>query len=171
MKNKKIENKHLISKKNIVSLPLTIPFLDEIGIELISWGNGEAEISLLLKERHLNSWKVAHGGVVLTMLDVVMSMAGRSLDPQARGGVTVEMKTSFMQPAGNVGNRIVAFGRVLHRSTTLVFCEGEIRNESGFVAKALGTFKYLRYPDAGKKLGQAGSSSPLNTVEPGAPEA
>jgi len=58
--------------------------------------DGRAEIPLTLQPPHMNSWHVAHGGVVMTLLDVVMSMAGRSLDAEARGGVTIEMKTSFM---------------------------------------------------------------------------
>ena len=156
--------------KNGKRFPAIVPFLDEIGIELVSMGNGKAEISLLLEERHLNSWHVAHGGVVLTMLDVAMSMAGRSLDPQARAGVTVEMKTTFMQPAGEAGCRIIATGWVMHRSTTLVFCEAEVRTVSGFAAKALGTFKYLTRLDVGRKLEQATSASLQNTVEPDVPE-
>jgi acyl-CoA thioesterase len=48
---------------------------------------------LQLHARHLNSWNVAHGGVIMTLLDVAMAVAGRSLDPSAGGGVTVEMKT------------------------------------------------------------------------------
>jgi acyl-CoA thioesterase len=171
MENKKIEDKYLESNKKIIPFQVAVPFLDEIGIELISMENGEAEISLLLQERHMNSWKVAHGGVILTMLDVVMSMAGRSFDPQARAGVTVEMKTSFMQPAGGTGNRITASGRVLHRSNTLVFCEGEIRNERGYLAKALGTFKYLRRLDAGRRLEKDASLPQSHTAEPDAPKA
>jgi acyl-coenzyme A thioesterase PaaI-like protein len=80
----------------------------------------------------------------MTLLDVVMSMAGRSLDPQAKGGVTVEMKTSFLQPAGRPGARIVARGRAFHRSTSLCFCDGEVWEGERLVARAMGTFKYLR---------------------------
>ncbi|CAH2790839.1 MAG: Thioesterase [uncultured Caballeronia sp.] len=55
--------------------------------------------------------------------------------------VTVEMKVNFMQPGRG---ELRAFTRVLHRSTTMAYCEGEIRDSEGhFVAKALGTFKYM----------------------------
>jgi uncharacterized protein (TIGR00369 family) len=102
----------------------------------------------------MNSWQVTHGGVTMTLLDVVMSMAGRSLDPDARGGVTVEMKTSFLQPGGKPGSRIVAKGKAFHRSTTMCFCEGEVWNGDKLVAKAMGTFKYLKRLDAGRKMDQ-----------------
>ena len=130
--------------------PSDIPFLSDLGVEFLGMGNGEAQVALTLAARHCNSWHVAHGGVIMTLLDVVMSMAGRSLDPDARGGVTVEMKTSFMQPAGNAGTRIVARGRAFHRSTTMVFCEADLWNEERLVAKAMGTFKYIKRSGAAK---------------------
>jgi uncharacterized protein (TIGR00369 family) len=126
-----------------VSLP-TNRFLEDLGIELIEMKDGMAKVSLNLSERHMNSWSVTHGGVVMTLLDVAMSMAGRSLDPQAKAGVTVEMKTSFLQPAGQAGNQLIAKGIAVHRSTTMCFCNGEVWNGNQLVAQAMGTFKYIK---------------------------
>ena len=130
-------------------------------------GDGESQVALTLQKRHLNSWHVAHGGITMTLLDVVMSMAGRSLDPEARGGVTVEMKTSFMQPGGREGSRIVAKGRALHRSTTMVFCEGELWNGDKLVAKAMGTFKYLKRQIAARNCDDGADAAPGGTAAPG----
>jgi len=132
--------------------PAEIPFLNDLGVEFLGMGDGEARIALNLEERHMNSWMVTHGGVIMTLLDVVMSMAGRSLDPDARGGVTIEMKTSFMQPGGHAGGRLIAKGKAFHRSTTICFCDGELWNGDKLVAKAMGTFKYLKRLDVAKKL-------------------
>jgi uncharacterized protein (TIGR00369 family) len=128
--------------------PQEIPFLHDLGVEFLSMGDGRAEVALTLQPRHMNSWHVTHGGVVMTLLDVVMSMAGRSLDPDARGGVTIEMKTSFMEPGGKAGGRIVAKGHAFHRSRTMCFCEGELWDGERMVAKAMGTFKFLKRADA-----------------------
>ncbi|MDB5729802.1 MAG: PaaI family thioesterase [Noviherbaspirillum sp.] len=134
------------------ALPNEIPFLQDLGVEFLGMSGGEASIALNLLPRHMNSWHVTHGGVTMTMLDVVMSLAGRSLDPEARAGVTIEMKTSFLQPGGRAGSRLIARGKALHRSTTMCFCEGELWNGDKLVAKAMGTFKYLKRLDAAKKL-------------------
>jgi acyl-CoA thioesterase len=121
---------------------LNIPFISELGVEFISAADGVAVVALNLQPWHLNSWSVAHGGVLMTLLDVAMAVAGRSLDPEAGGGVTVEMKTSFLQP-GKAGTRLTATGRAFHRSTTMAFCDGEIRDAGNrLIAKAMGTFKY-----------------------------
>src|ERR1700704_1266365 len=112
-----------------------IPFVKDLGIEFISAENGHAVLALDLNTRHLNSWKVAHGGVLMTLLDVAMAVAGRTLDPAAGGGVTVEMKTSFLQPA-NAGTRLVATAHAFHRSSTMAFCDGEVRDtEERLIAK------------------------------------
>ena len=121
-----------------------IPFIKDLGVEFVSAENGRAVVALDLAPRHLNSRAVAHGGVLMTLLDVAMAAAGRSLDPTAGAGVTVEMKTSFLQPA-NAGTRLIVSGHAYHRSSALAFCDGEVRDtEQRLIAKAMGTFKYLK---------------------------
>lgn len=141
-----------------IPFPVEIPFLNEIGVELLSMGDGQAQVAVDLQGRHMNSWAVAHGGLTMTLLDVAMSLAGRSIFPQAKGAITVEMNTSFVQPGGKPGSRLVATGTAYHRSTSLCFCEGEVRNGDRLVAKAMGTFKYLRRLPADKEelSGQVG---------------
>jgi len=123
---------------------LNVPFIQELGVEFISAGDGRSLVALNLEPWHLNSWSVAHGGVLMSLLDVAMAVAGRSLNAGAGGGVTVEMKTSFLQPA-QAGSRLMVSGYAFHRSTTMAFCEGEARDTADrLIAKAMGTFKYLK---------------------------
>ncbi len=80
----------------------------------------------------------------MAVLDVAMAVAARSLEPDGRGVVTIEMKTSFIQ-AGPPEGRVVATGVCVHRTTSLAFCEAEIRDDRDrIVARASGTFKLLR---------------------------
>lgn len=129
-----------------------IPFLKEIGLEVVHMADGESEIALDLSLRHTNSWQVMHGGVTMTLLDVCMARAARSLDPGSTGAATIEMKVSFFQPGGKVNDRMIARGRVLHKSTTLYYCEGEVWNGDKLVAKAMGTFKTIKRSNIAKKL-------------------
>lgn len=130
--------------------PYDVPFLRHLGARVTVIAEGSAEIVLPLQPEHMNSWDVAHGGVTMTLLDVAMALAGRSLDPEARTGVTIEMKTSFLQPGGKPGSQLTAKGKAFHRSSTMCFCEGELWNGERLVAKAMGTFKYLRRVDSAK---------------------
>jgi uncharacterized protein (TIGR00369 family) len=129
-----------------MKFPLHIPFVEELGLELHRFDGGHAEVQVDLATAHLNSWDVAHGGVLMTMLDVAMAHAARSIhadDPgHGPGVVTVEMKTSFMRPGEG---RLAAKATLLHRSTTMAFCEGSVFNvQQQLCAHATGTFKYLR---------------------------
>jgi uncharacterized protein (TIGR00369 family) len=129
-----------------MKFPLVIPFVEELGLELHRCEGGHAEVQVDLETAHLNSWEVAHGGVLMTMLDVAMAHAARSVNAkepgQGPGLVTVEMKTSFMRPAEG---RLVAKATLLHRSSTMAFCEGSVFDEDHHLcAHATGTFKYLR---------------------------
>ncbi len=125
---------------------LDIPFVEALGMQLWRFEGGESEISLELQPQMMNSWQVAHGGVVMTLLDVAMAHAARSVredgEKSAPGIVTIEMKTSFMRPAEG---RLVATGKLLHGTSRMAFCEGSVRDASGeLCAHATGTFKYLR---------------------------
>jgi acyl-CoA thioesterase len=127
-----------------IAFPVDIPFIKDLGAELIASENGRAVVALQLAPRHLNSWQVAHGGIIMTLLDVAMAAAGRSLDPAAGGGVTVQMQTTFLQPAKG-GTRLLAAGHAYHRSGTMSFCDGEIRDaDERLIAKAMGVFKYQK---------------------------
>jgi uncharacterized protein (TIGR00369 family) len=137
--------------------PLRIPFVEHLGMELWGFGDGKAELRVDLQESHLNSWEVAHGGVLMTLLDVAMAHAARassSHDPMTAPGVaTVEMKTSFMRPAEG---ELRALAKLLHKTTTMAFTEGTVLDGHGRIcAHATGTFKYLRaLPTDGRKAKQ-----------------
>ena len=138
-----------------------IPFVELLGFELLRFERGQAEIAVQLREDLTNSWGVAHGGVSMTLLDVVMAHAARSPGEdgvaESSGVVTVEMKTSFLRPG--LG-RLVGSGRRLHRTASMAFCESSLVDADGqLVAHATGTFKYLNgLPAGGKRIQRLNAS-------------
>jgi uncharacterized protein (TIGR00369 family) len=124
--------------------PVQSPFVDYLGIKLVQAADGLSEVVLPLEPHHLNTWNVVHGGVTMTLLDIALACAARSLAAPEIGLVTIEMKTNFMQPGTEPGP-LRALGRVLHKTSTMAYCEGDVLDQQGrLIAKALGTFKYLR---------------------------
>ena len=117
-----------------------IPFVELLGFELRRMDGGEAEIAFDPAADHLNSFDVIHGGASMTLLDVVMAHAARSVQPEM-GAVTIEMKTSFMRAAQGP---VVARGKLLHRTATMAFTEGSVYNAAGqLCCHATGTFKFV----------------------------
>jgi uncharacterized protein (TIGR00369 family) len=122
-----------------------IPFVANLGFTLEKFENGTSELHYSPRAEHHNSFDITHGGAVMTLLDVVMATAARSV-AQEMGVVTIEMKTSFMRPAKTTGDEhLVAKGLLLHRTKTMAFTDGKVYDASGqLCAHATGTFKYLK---------------------------
>jgi uncharacterized protein (TIGR00369 family) len=117
-----------------------IPFVDHLGFEMVFFDDGQSELRYTPEPEHLNSFNVTHGGAVMTLLDVTLATAARSVD-KAVGVVTIEMKTSFMQPARGT---LTGKGRLIHRTRSMAFTEGTVFDADGKVcAHATGTFKYV----------------------------
>jgi len=118
-----------------------IPFVDHLGLELVTMEGGASELRYLPRPEHMNSFQVTHGGAVMTLLDVALATAARSVDPDI-GVVTIEMKTSFMQPCKG---QLVARGTLVHRTGSMAFAQGTIYDAEGNAcAHATGTFKYVK---------------------------
>lgn len=148
-----------------MSIPFSIriPFIEQIGCQLQRHDGGHAEISLTVDDAHTNSFGVAHGGLLMTMLDVAMAHAARSHRRNAQGEepglVTIEMSTRFMRPG--LGH-IRAFGELMHATASLAFCEGRVLDDKGEVcAHATATFKYLRALPVSGRQTHAQPASPL----------
>jgi uncharacterized protein (TIGR00369 family) len=121
-----------------------LPFIDLLGVERINNDEGRALIALTIRPELRNSWKVAHGGVIMTMLDSVMGLAARLHLNNSGASMTVDMSVKFI--SAGTGNRLIAEGKVIGGKTTL-FCEAEVRDEnSALVAKGLGTLRQVRNP-------------------------
>jgi uncharacterized protein (TIGR00369 family) len=123
-----------------------VPFAGFIGLEMLRMERGESELALELRPELTNSWNVAHGGALMTLLDVTMASAARSSGAdgvaEESSVVTIEMKTTFMQPGEG---RLLAVGKRLHRTASMAFCEASVTGQGGrLVAHATGTFKYIR---------------------------
>jgi uncharacterized protein (TIGR00369 family) len=121
---------------------IRIPFTEHLGIQIVEMTKEHALVSLQRRPELLNSWGATHGGVIMTMLDLVMSWAVRGHYGVVGGVLTVDLSVGFMK--AGLGERVTAEGRVLHGGKSTAFCEAEARDDKGvLLAKAIGTFKLL----------------------------
>ena len=119
-----------------------IPFVSHLQILTETLGKGTARLSLPV-ERHLtNSLGTVHGGVIMSLLDVALCTAARTLHPESVGVITINLTTSFIG-AGN-GAKLYAEARVLKDGRSMSFVEGEAHTADGtLVAKAVATVRVL----------------------------
>lgn len=123
-----------------------IPFVAFCGIEPIEAANGRSRLEVTVEPHHGNQMAVAHGGLLMTLLDVCMGSAARSA--VGCNVVTVDMQVGFLAPASG---RLVGEGKVTRAGKSLVFVEAEISNSDGvLVCRGTSVFKTAREPGAKK---------------------
>ncbi len=116
-----------------------IRFAEHLGVRIDSLEKGVARLSLEVKPEFTTSWGTVHGGAVLSLLDITLSMSARTLFDPPRSIMTIGLSTQFIGTAAGV---LRAEGRVLRAGKSTIFCEGEARDDGGgLVAKAIGTFR------------------------------
>ena len=124
-----------------------IPYLQHLKISTDELGRGSARLSMPIEPHLTNSLGTAHGGVIVSLLDVALCTAARTLHPDSIGVITIDLSVSFI--GGASGARLIADARVLKDGRSMSFVEGEAKNEDGsLVAKAIATVR-VRLKDKG----------------------
>ncbi len=123
-----------------------IPFIAHLGLVTEALGQGTARLWMPLPRHFTNSLGTAHGGVIMSILDVALCTAARTLHPESTGVVTIDLSASFI--GGGKGDRLIAEARVMKDTRSMTFVEGEAKNADGsLVAKAIGTVR-VRHKEA-----------------------
>lgn len=118
-----------------------IRFAEHLGVKIDALERGVARLSLVIKPEFTTSWGTVHGGAILSLLDITLSMSARTLFDPPRSVMTIDLSAQFI---GTATGALQAEGRVAHAGKSTIFCEGEVKNEKGeLVAKAIGTFRGL----------------------------
>jgi uncharacterized protein (TIGR00369 family) len=117
-----------------------IPFLSHLKILTETLGEGTARLSMPIEPHLTNSLGTAHGGVIMSLLDVALCTAARTLHPESIGVITIDLSTSFI--GGASGKKLYADARVMRDGRSMSFVEAEAKNEDGsLVAKAIATVR------------------------------
>ncbi len=117
-----------------------IPFLSHLKILTETLGEGTARVSMPIEPHLTNSLGTAHGGVIMSLLDVALCTAARTLHPESVGVITIDLSTSFI--GGASGRKLYADARVMRDGRSMSFVEAEAKNEDGsLVAKAIATVR------------------------------
>jgi uncharacterized protein (TIGR00369 family) len=126
-----------------------IPFVTHLKIQTEELGEGSARLSLPIEPHLTNSLGTAHGGVIMSLLDVALCTAARTLHPFSRGVITIVLSASFI--GGASGARLFADARVLKDGRSMSFVEAEAKTADGsLVAKAIATVRVILKNKGGK---------------------
>ena len=123
-------NENISEYMNLIG-PIEIKKIDELNYKFFSE----------VKNIHLNTGKMAHGGYLCTIADTGMGSVAHKVAGDKRC-VTINLDIKFIT-AAQQSDKLVGEVVVLKKTKTLVFISCLIKNQKSIVAAASGTWKIL----------------------------
>jgi uncharacterized protein (TIGR00369 family) len=121
-----------------------VPFMQLLGVRREFSEGGRARLVLDERPEFGNVIGAVHGGVIFTLLDVVMASAAVSRRNFERTAVTLNLDSSFIGPGRGA---LTADGEVMNHDDDIAFCRATVTDAKGsLVALAHGSFRYLPLP-------------------------
>jgi len=117
-------------------------FHNLLGYRQVSWEENEAVIEMELAPRHLNLGGVIHGGVLTSLLDIVLAQAGTycPYPGRMRKAITLSLTTTFTGQCSKGVIRVT--GRKRAGGTRIFNSTGEVHDDQGnLLAIGEGTFR------------------------------
>jgi uncharacterized protein (TIGR00369 family) len=111
------------------------------GLDLKKIDQDTYEFSVLIKEMHLNTGKIVHGGFLSTIADTGMGTAAHQIAGDKRC-VTINLDLKFIS-AAKQGDKLIGNVKILKKTKTLVFINCKIHNNEDIIVSASGTWKIL----------------------------
>ena len=118
-------------------------YVELLGMRPLHVEPGHMRFEFTATDQLLNPAGVVQGGFLTAMLDETMGPAALAQLGPGHFIPTLELKTSFLRPAGP--GRLVADGSVVHMGKSVAFLEGSLADEEGnVVATATATARVVR---------------------------
>jgi|TARA_B110000211_G_scaffold232433_1_gene296153 uncharacterized protein (TIGR00369 family) len=111
------------------------------GLDLKKIDDKNYEFFVDVKEFHLNTGKIAHGGFLSTIADTGMGTAAHRVAGDKRC-VTINLNMKFIS-AATLGEKLNGKVKILKKTRTLIFINCEINNNKDVIVFASGTWKIL----------------------------
>ncbi|MGO1120093.1 PaaI family thioesterase [Rhodovibrionaceae bacterium A322] len=133
-------------KTSLPDDPLASPdgFANLVGYRLVHWEDKKAVVELKIEKQHLNRTGLLHGGVLTTVLDAALGLAGTycASPDHVRRAVTLALNTQFIG-AGRLGMTLTATAVWTGGGRSIFFSSADVTDQNGnLLSKAEGTFKY-----------------------------
>ena len=112
------------------------------GLELKQINDTQYEFIVKVKEMHLNTGKIAHGGFLSTIADTGMGTAAHRVAGDRRC-VTINLDMKFIS-AGQLGDKLKGGVKILKKTNTLIFLFCELKCNDKIITSASGVWKILK---------------------------
>ena len=111
------------------------------GLKLKKINDTSYEFEVEVKEIHLNTGKIAHGGFLSTIADTGMGTAAHQVADNNRC-VTISLDIKFIS-AARLSQKLFGKVKIQKKTKTLVFINCEINNSENIVCSSSGVWKII----------------------------
>ena len=121
------------------------PFFRMMGIDVVTIGEGGAELQMQVRPDMTNGVGWLQGGIYLSLTDEAMVLALYSVLEKGEDIATISESTSFIRGARE--GLLFATGRVVRKGRRVAFAEGEVRRggrEGEVLARTTASFAVVR---------------------------
>jgi len=103
--------------------------------------DSEFEFKTIIKENHLNTAGITHGGYISSIID---SGAGTAAHRSTKNSlcVTISLDIKFIG-ATKLNDEIIGFVKILKKTKSMVFLRCDLKNNERVIASASGIWKIL----------------------------
>lgn len=120
-----------------------------IGISGFRVEKGKAAVDFEPAEFHYNALGAVHGGVIATVIDIVLGSAVQSTLKVGQGFTSLTLELKYHRAATAKSGRLTASAEVVTRGREIVTAEAKLVDANGrLFAKATSTLMILRAPPA-----------------------
>jgi acyl-CoA thioesterase len=126
-------------------------FINHVGLRIEETATGHSRCSLEVKDFHVNSTGVVHGGALFTLADTAMGAALYSSLEEDEICATVEIKIAYFKPVFE--GSVVCTAVVVNKGKSIASLEASIHQGDVLVSKASGTFSIFRRKTDGQLAG------------------
>ena len=107
----------------------------------------EYQFKTIIKENHLNSAGITHGGFICAVVDAGAGTAAHRA-VENNPCVTISLELKFISPV-KLGKELVGTVKIQKKTKTMVFLTCELKTENRIAATASGVWKKLKLTGAG----------------------
>ncbi len=116
-----------------------VPFVQLIGMELVTLEIGEARIRLDMRDELRQPYGLLHGGATASLIDTATAFAILGNLAEGEMASTVDLTIQYLRP--HTTGAIICTAKVTRAGKRLLFVSAEVANEDGkLVATALSTY-------------------------------
>jgi uncharacterized protein (TIGR00369 family) len=116
------------------------PFAQKFNLDIVEFSEGHVQAEVIVDETWTNTFGIAHGGFLFTMLDEILGTACCSVLMQPIYADTKSLSTTnhdiFFHSPAKPGDKLLIKGRITSARKNMIFVEGHIEQKDSGVLVA-----------------------------------